>query len=43
MTKLSALLLATMMLVGLRGCETMKGFGKDLEKLGDTIEDAASK
>ena len=25
------------------GCSTMEGFGKDLQKLGDTIEDKAKK
>jgi len=43
MTKLSALLMAVMMMVGLSGCETMEGFGRDLGKLGDSIEDAANK
>jgi len=43
MKKLMALLLAGMVLVGLSGCETAKGFGKDLGKLGDKIEDAAKK
>jgi len=26
---------------GLTGCQTSKGFGKDVEKLGDNIQDAA--
>lgn len=43
MTKLSALLMTVLMMVGLSGCETMEGFGKDLGKLGDAIEDAADK
>lgn len=43
MTKLSALLMAVMMMVGLSGCETMEGLGKDIGKLGDAIEDAAEK
>ena len=43
MTKLSALLMAVMMMAGLSGCETMEGFGRDLEKLGDSIEKAADK
>jgi len=43
MTKLRALLMTAMMMVGLSGCETMEGFGRDLGKLGDTIEDAADK
>lgn len=35
----SALLFTTMMLVS--GCNTMEGAGKDIEKAGDKIEDAA--
>ena len=30
-----------MMLAGISGCETMEGFGKDLQKLGNSIEDSA--
>jgi predicted small secreted protein len=30
-----------MMLVGVVGCETMKGVGKDLSNLGDKIEKKA--
>ena len=29
--------------VALAGCNTMAGFGKDVEKTGDKIEDAANK
>jgi entericidin A len=29
--------------VALAGCNTMSGFGKDVEKTGDKIEDAANK
>lgn len=36
-----ALLLFT--LVVLVGCNTMQGLGRDVEKLGNTIEDAARK
>lgn len=35
------LLLAT--LIGVAGCNTMAGFGKDLQKVGDKIEDKADK
>jgi predicted small secreted protein len=27
----------------LAGCNTMRGFGQDVQKVGDKIEDAASK
>ncbi len=40
--KLAGLVLAAMMLVGVVGCETMKGVGKDLSNLGDKIEKKAS-
>ncbi len=43
MKKLLALLSASILMFTLSGCETMKGLGKDLEKLGGKIEDAASK
>ena len=39
--KFAGLVLAAMMLVGVVGCETMKGVGKDLSKLGDKIEKKA--
>jgi len=32
-----------MSVVGLSGCETMEGLGKDIGKLGDKIEKAADK
>ena len=38
---LSALLIVSLLLVA--GCETFKGFGRDLQKGGQAIEDAASK
>jgi len=39
-----ALLLLTAALLALAttGCQTSKGFGKDVEKLGDKIQDKAS-
>ena len=43
MMKKSAMLLVLLAVFIVSGCETMKGFGRDLEKLGGTIEDAASK
>jgi entericidin A len=35
------LLLAVLGFLGLPGCNTMEGFGKDLSKLGDKIEKKA--
>ncbi len=28
--------------IGVSGCETMEGFGKDVQRLGDSIEKSAS-
>lgn len=42
MKSLSTMLIATVMLV-LVGCNTVKGVGQDLQKAGETIEDAAKK
>ena len=39
--KLTGIVLVAMMLVGVVGCETMKGVGKDLSTLGDKIEKKA--
>lgn len=41
MKLLAVLLLALSFSVA--GCNTMSGFGKDVEKTGDRIDDAASK
>jgi predicted small secreted protein len=41
MKKLIMLLLAASFAVA--GCNTMSGFGKDVEKAGDKIDDAATK
>ena len=41
MKRVTAFFLVMMALVGISGCETMEGLGKDLGKLGDKIEDAA--
>jgi predicted small secreted protein len=35
-------LLALFSVIGLSGCETMEGFGRDLQTLGDSIEEEAS-
>jgi entericidin A len=40
---ISLLLLATVSLVLLNGCNTMEGLGKDVEKLGQKIDDKASR
>ncbi|WP_035055548.1 entericidin A/B family lipoprotein [Andreprevotia chitinilytica] len=36
-------LLAGLAFAGLAGCNTMKGFGQDMQKLGDKIEEKANK
>ena len=38
-----ALLLLLIWAVALAGCETMKGFGKDMEKAGEAIQKKANK
>jgi entericidin A len=38
-----ALLTLVASLFVLAGCNTMEGFGKDVQKVGDKIEDAASR
>jgi entericidin A len=44
MNRILALILVGFMgLFSLAGCETMEGFGKDVEKAGDKIEDAADR
>ncbi len=37
MKKMSAILIA-LCVVGLAGCNTMHGFGKDMEKAGEAIQ-----
>ena len=36
------LLIVVLAVFGVSGCETMEGFGKDVQKLGDSIEKSAS-
>lgn len=43
MKQVIALFFVVMSVVGLSGCETMEGLGKDIGKLGDKIEKAANK
>lgn len=38
-----ALLSAALFLAFASGCQTSKGFGKDVEKLGENIQDGAKK
>ena len=41
--KMFVAILAVLLSAGLVACETMKGFGRDLSKAGDKIEQAAKK
>ncbi|TAK90910.1 MAG: entericidin A/B family lipoprotein [Burkholderiaceae bacterium] len=43
MKKLFALMGVIVLLAAVAGCNTVKGFGQDLEKVGDKIENKASK
>lgn len=38
----SLMMAALLLLVALAGCNTMEGLGKDVEKVGSEIEEAAS-
>jgi predicted small secreted protein len=40
--RLALLLLTATAIAFATGCQTSKGFGKDVEKLGDKIQDKAS-
>jgi predicted small secreted protein len=42
MKKLYAIL-GMLMVIGLTGCNTMKGFGQDVERGGEKVQDAAAK
>ncbi len=42
MKKLS-LLVITLVLLSLSGCNTLRGIGQDIQKAGETLEDAAKK
>ena len=39
-TKISAYLLILLLLVSVAGCNTVRGFGQDLQKAGEAIEEA---
>jgi entericidin A len=43
MNKWLTILVLTLGALGLAGCNTMEGFGKDLSKVGDKIEKSADK
>lgn len=43
MKKTFALLIATLGLVALTGCNTVAGIGKDVQKGGQVLQDAAKK
>ena len=36
-------LLAAVLVLGLVGCNTVQGFGQDVQKAGEKLEDAAKK
>jgi entericidin A len=42
MTKIHALTIITLLLT-LTGCNTVKGLGQDIQKVGEKMEDAAKK
>jgi predicted small secreted protein len=41
--RLSSVLLSLGLLLGLGGCNTIQGIGKDVQKAGETVQDAAKK
>lgn len=43
MKKISALVLLAVTLGTLAGCNTVNGFGKDVEKVGEKMQDASKK
>jgi len=43
MKKLSVMLILTSILFALTACNTMSGVGKDVQKAGEKVEDAATK
>ncbi len=40
-TSILTMMMLAMLSLGLLGCETMGGAGRDIEKAGDSIQDAA--
>ena len=43
MKKLTVLFTLSMMLLGLAGCNTIQGIGKDVKKAGEVVESAGKK
>jgi len=43
MKKLSSVLFLTSMMLALMACNTISGVGKDVQKAGEKVEEAASK
>ncbi len=43
MKKMFALMVGLMFLVALSACNTVKGFGQDVQKVGEKIEDKSKK
>ncbi|MEJ6004386.1 entericidin A/B family lipoprotein [Paucibacter sp. AS339] len=43
MKKFASLLIGLAMLVSLSACNTVHGFGRDLQKVGEKIEDSVKK
>jgi len=43
MKKTTAALLALFVSLALAGCNTVRGFGQDVQKVGDKLENAAKK
>lgn len=43
MKKIISMLSILMLAIGLSGCNTMKGFGKDVERGGEKVQGAAEK
>jgi entericidin B len=43
MTRLIVAIVAALLSLGLAGCNTLKGMGQDLQKAGQSIENAAKK
>lgn len=43
MKNLSALFIVSMILLGLSGCNTIQGIGRDVKKAGEVVESAGKK
>lgn len=40
-TTMTTVTIAMLLAIALSGCNTMKGFGKDVERCGERVQDAA--